>query len=100
MIVTPAIRDMIKDGERIGEHTGRFYTLRDALVEPRPIQPRLPILIGGIFRGAGRFGRGGPHGHGPGPWNEEGRRRVEERAREWHEGQHGGEPPTEAQPAG
>ena len=35
------------DGERIASHEGRFYTLRDALVEPRPIQPRLPILIGG-----------------------------------------------------
>ena len=28
-------------------HEGRFYTLRDALCEPRPVQPRLPILIGG-----------------------------------------------------
>ena len=28
------------------------------------------FLIGGIFRGAGRWGKGGPHGHGPGPWNE------------------------------
>jgi alkanesulfonate monooxygenase SsuD/methylene tetrahydromethanopterin reductase-like flavin-dependent oxidoreductase (luciferase family) len=35
------------DGERIAAHEGRFYTLRDALVEPRPIQARLPILIGG-----------------------------------------------------
>jgi alkanesulfonate monooxygenase SsuD/methylene tetrahydromethanopterin reductase-like flavin-dependent oxidoreductase (luciferase family) len=35
------------DGERIAEHAGRFYTMRDALVEPRPVQPRLPILIGG-----------------------------------------------------
>jgi alkanesulfonate monooxygenase SsuD/methylene tetrahydromethanopterin reductase-like flavin-dependent oxidoreductase (luciferase family) len=35
------------DGERIAEHTGRFYTMRDALVEPRPVQPHLPILIGG-----------------------------------------------------
>jgi F420-dependent oxidoreductase-like protein len=35
------------DGERIAEHSGRFYTMRDALVEPRPVQPRLPILIGG-----------------------------------------------------
>jgi alkanesulfonate monooxygenase SsuD/methylene tetrahydromethanopterin reductase-like flavin-dependent oxidoreductase (luciferase family) len=35
------------DGERIAEHTGRFYTMRDALVEPRPIQAHLPILIGG-----------------------------------------------------
>ena len=35
------------DGERIAEHTGRFYTMRDALVAPRPIQAHLPILIGG-----------------------------------------------------
>jgi F420-dependent oxidoreductase-like protein len=35
------------DGERIAEHAGRFYTMRDALCEPRPVQARLPILIGG-----------------------------------------------------
>ena len=35
------------DGERIAAHEGRFYTMRDALVEPRPVQARLPILIGG-----------------------------------------------------
>ena len=35
------------DGERIADHAGRFYTMHDALVEPRPIQKRLPILIGG-----------------------------------------------------
>jgi F420-dependent oxidoreductase-like protein len=35
------------DGERIAAHKGRFYRLEDALVEPRPIQRRLPILIGG-----------------------------------------------------
>jgi alkanesulfonate monooxygenase SsuD/methylene tetrahydromethanopterin reductase-like flavin-dependent oxidoreductase (luciferase family) len=35
------------DGERIEEHVGRFYTMRDALCEPRPVQARLPILIGG-----------------------------------------------------
>ncbi|MES2209169.1 MAG: TIGR03560 family F420-dependent LLM class oxidoreductase [Chloroflexota bacterium] len=34
------------DGERI-THDGRFYQLNDALCEPRPIQPHLPILIGG-----------------------------------------------------
>jgi F420-dependent oxidoreductase-like protein len=34
------------DGERV-THDGGFYTLRDALCEPRPIQARLPILIGG-----------------------------------------------------
>jgi len=34
------------DGERV-THEGRFYTLRDAVCAPRPIQARLPILIGG-----------------------------------------------------
>ena len=34
------------DGERFS-HDGRFYTMRDAVCEPRPIQARLPILIGG-----------------------------------------------------
>jgi alkanesulfonate monooxygenase SsuD/methylene tetrahydromethanopterin reductase-like flavin-dependent oxidoreductase (luciferase family) len=34
------------DGERFS-HTGTFYTLTDALCEPRPIQPHLPILVGG-----------------------------------------------------
>jgi F420-dependent oxidoreductase-like protein len=33
-------------GERFS-HEGRFYTFHDALCEPRPIQQRLPILIGG-----------------------------------------------------
>lgn len=65
------------------------------------------FVIGGIVRGAGRFGRGGPGrgpghgpGQGPGPWNDEGRRRFEERAREWHDRQHGETPPAQAQPAG
>ena len=58
------------------------------------------FLIGGIFRGAGRWGRGGGHGHGPGPWNEEGRRRFEERAREWHQHEHGETPRADPQPAG
>ncbi len=35
------------DGERIDRHEGRFYTLADALCEPRPVQARLPIMIGG-----------------------------------------------------
>jgi alkanesulfonate monooxygenase SsuD/methylene tetrahydromethanopterin reductase-like flavin-dependent oxidoreductase (luciferase family) len=35
------------DGERIASHEGRFYRMTDALCEPRPIQKRLPILIGG-----------------------------------------------------
>ena len=34
------------DGERLS-HDGRFYKLQDALVEPRPVQPHLPILVGG-----------------------------------------------------
>ncbi len=58
------------------------------------------FLIGGIFRGAGRWGRGGPRGHGPGPWNDEGRRRFEERAREWHRHEHGEGPSPETQTAG
>jgi F420-dependent oxidoreductase-like protein len=34
------------DGERFS-HEGRFYSFHDAVCEPRPIQERLPILIGG-----------------------------------------------------
>jgi alkanesulfonate monooxygenase SsuD/methylene tetrahydromethanopterin reductase-like flavin-dependent oxidoreductase (luciferase family) len=34
------------DGEKV-DHEGRFYRLRDAVCQPRPVQPRLPILIGG-----------------------------------------------------
>ena len=34
------------DGERF-DHEGRFYQFRDALGQPRPIQPHLPILVGG-----------------------------------------------------
>ena len=37
------------DGERV-DHDGPAYTFRDALCEPRPIQPHLPILIGGSGR--------------------------------------------------
>ena len=51
------------------------------------------FVIGGIFRGAGRWG--GSH-HGPGPWNEEGRRKFEDRAREWHRHEHGETPPATA----
>jgi len=42
---TMLIRRLL-DGERVS-HEGRFYTLRDALCEPRPVQRHLPILIGG-----------------------------------------------------
>jgi alkanesulfonate monooxygenase SsuD/methylene tetrahydromethanopterin reductase-like flavin-dependent oxidoreductase (luciferase family) len=34
------------DGERV-THSGPRYTMVDALCEPRPIQARLPILVGG-----------------------------------------------------
>ena len=34
------------DGERVS-HTGSWYRMEDAVCEPRPVQPRLPILIGG-----------------------------------------------------
>jgi alkanesulfonate monooxygenase SsuD/methylene tetrahydromethanopterin reductase-like flavin-dependent oxidoreductase (luciferase family) len=37
------------DGERV-DHDGPAYTMRDALCEPPPIQPHLPILIGGSGR--------------------------------------------------
>jgi F420-dependent oxidoreductase-like protein len=33
-------------GERFS-HEGRFYTFHDALCEPRPVQKKLPILVGG-----------------------------------------------------
>ena len=36
-------------GERV-THRGRFYEMTDALCEPRPIQARLPILVGGSGR--------------------------------------------------
>jgi alkanesulfonate monooxygenase SsuD/methylene tetrahydromethanopterin reductase-like flavin-dependent oxidoreductase (luciferase family) len=36
-------------GERV-THDGRFYRMVDAVCEPRPIQVRLPILIGGSGR--------------------------------------------------
>ena len=34
------------DGERFS-HEGAYYTFHDALCEPRPVQARLPILVGG-----------------------------------------------------
>jgi hypothetical protein len=52
------------------------------------------FLIRGIFLGGGRGGRGGPHGYGPGSWNEDGRRRFEARAREWHQHEHGDPSPS------
>jgi F420-dependent oxidoreductase-like protein len=50
------------DGERV-DHEGRFYTMKDALSEPRPVQPHLPILIGGsgpkkTLRTLARYGDG------------------------------------------
>jgi F420-dependent oxidoreductase-like protein len=45
---TMLIRRLV-DGERV-THRGRFYEMNDALCEPRPVQPRLPILIGGSGR--------------------------------------------------
>jgi alkanesulfonate monooxygenase SsuD/methylene tetrahydromethanopterin reductase-like flavin-dependent oxidoreductase (luciferase family) len=37
------------DGERFS-HAGPVYTLQDALIAPPPVQPHLPILIGGSGR--------------------------------------------------
>jgi len=37
------------DGELV-THDGPHYTMHDALCEPRPVQPHLPILIGGSGR--------------------------------------------------
>lgn len=37
------------DGEVVTDE-GRFYAMQDAIVAPRPIQPRLPIVIGGRGR--------------------------------------------------
>ncbi len=42
---TMLIRRLL-DGERV-THAGQWYSMRDALCEPRPVQARLPILIGG-----------------------------------------------------
>ncbi len=41
----PLVRALL-DGERV-THDGRFYRMRDAVCAPRPVQPHLPILIGG-----------------------------------------------------
>jgi F420-dependent oxidoreductase-like protein len=41
----PLIRRLL-DGEQV-THDGRFFAFRDALCAPRPVQARLPILVGG-----------------------------------------------------
>jgi F420-dependent oxidoreductase-like protein len=41
----PLMRRLL-DGELV-THEGRFYTFKDALCEPRPVQAHLPILVGG-----------------------------------------------------
>ena len=44
-----AIMRRLLDGERV-THDGPVYRLHDAICEPRPVQARLPILIGGSGR--------------------------------------------------
>lgn len=44
----PLIRRLL-DGETV-THSGRFYTMEEAEQTPRPLQSRLPILIGGQGR--------------------------------------------------
>ena len=44
-----AILRSLLDGARV-THDGPFYTLRDAICAPRPVQARLPILVGGSGR--------------------------------------------------
>jgi F420-dependent oxidoreductase-like protein len=41
----PLLRRLL-DGERV-THSGRWYAMRDAICAPRPVQPHLPILVGG-----------------------------------------------------
>jgi F420-dependent oxidoreductase-like protein len=41
----PLMRRLL-DGEKV-THQGRFYTFQDALSLPHPVQPHLPILVGG-----------------------------------------------------
>ena len=41
-----ALMRRLLDGERF-DHEGRFYRFHEALALPRPVQPRLPILVGG-----------------------------------------------------
>jgi F420-dependent oxidoreductase-like protein len=42
------IRQLL-DGERVS-HEGRWYRMRDAVCQPRPVQAHLPLLIGGSGR--------------------------------------------------
>jgi F420-dependent oxidoreductase-like protein len=44
-----ALIERLLAGEQV-THAGRFYRMVDALCKPRPVQPRLPILIGGSGR--------------------------------------------------
>ena len=45
---TDLIRQLL-DGEQV-THDGPFYRMHDAICQPRPLQARLPILIGGSGR--------------------------------------------------
>jgi alkanesulfonate monooxygenase SsuD/methylene tetrahydromethanopterin reductase-like flavin-dependent oxidoreductase (luciferase family) len=45
---TMLIRRLL-DGETV-DHAGRFYRMEGMLIRPRPIQARLPIIIGGMGR--------------------------------------------------
>jgi alkanesulfonate monooxygenase SsuD/methylene tetrahydromethanopterin reductase-like flavin-dependent oxidoreductase (luciferase family) len=41
-----ALRGLL-DGEKVSSPPGGHYTLREATIQPRPIQTKIPILIGG-----------------------------------------------------
>ena len=45
---TMLIRRLL-DGETV-DHDGRFYRMEGMLIRPRPVQSRLPIIIGGMGR--------------------------------------------------
>src|SRR5260370_27332418 len=51
--------------EAVANFEGEFFNLRDARCEPKPVQRRLPIWIGG-GGGAGTVGPRGPHPPRPG----------------------------------